>query len=184
MTATTDTTATETLSGEQRDLLEALAMARFFLRFTARELTEDQARTRSTASELTVGGLIKHVTQMERNWANFIVDGPTAVQPNEKDFADFTEEDYAEFADSFRLTESESLEGALAAYEEVAKRTDALLRELPSLDAIQPLPKAPWFTDTEWSARRALVQIVAETTQHAGHADIIRESIDGQKSMG
>jgi len=32
--------------------------------------------------------------------------------------------------------------------------------------------------------RRAIVHIVAETAQHAGHADIIRESIDGQKTMG
>ena len=34
------------------------------------------------------------------------------------------------------------------------------------------------------SARRAFTHIVAETAQHAGHADIIRETIDGQKTMG
>ena len=34
------------------------------------------------------------------------------------------------------------------------------------------------------SARRVFLHIVAETTQHAGHADIIREAIDGQKTMG
>ena len=34
------------------------------------------------------------------------------------------------------------------------------------------------------SARRVLLHIVAETAQHAGHADIIRETIDGQKTMG
>lgn len=184
MTATIDPTVTEILSGEQRDLLDALAKARFFLRYTAQNLTDEQARTRSTASELTIGGLIKHVTHVEQNWATFIVEGPASMQSNDKDFTDWTEEDYAEFADRFRLTESETLAGALAAYEEVAARTDALLRELPSLDAVQPLPKAPWFTDTEWSARRVFVHIVAETTQHSGHADIIRESIDGQKSMG
>ena len=47
------------------------------------------------------------------------------------------------------------------------------------------LPEAPWFTPGEsWSARRVLLHIIAETAQHAGHADIIRESLDGAKSMG
>jgi Protein of unknown function (DUF664) len=32
--------------------------------------------------------------------------------------------------------------------------------------------------------RRALLHVIAETAQHAGHADIIRESLDGAKSMG
>jgi hypothetical protein len=35
-----------------------------------------------------------------------------------------------------------------------------------------------------WSARRTLLHMIAETAQHAGHADIIREALDGSKSMG
>ena len=47
------------------------------------------------------------------------------------------------------------------------------------------VPSAPWFPPSErWSARRALLHIIAETAQHSGHADIIRESLDGQKTMG
>ena len=54
----------------------------------------------------------------------------------------------------------------------------------PSLNAGHPLPKAPWFQPGEsWSARQVLLHIIAETAQHAGHADIIRESLDGAKSM-
>ena len=53
------------------------------------------------------------------------------------------------------------------------------------LDSAQPLPEAPWFPpNATRSARRVLVHIVGETAQHAGHADIIRETIDGQKTMG
>jgi hypothetical protein len=56
---------------------------------------------------------------------------------------------------------------------------------LPSLDATQPLPEAPWFEPgARWSARRVMLHIIAETAQHAGHADIIRESLDGAKTMG
>jgi hypothetical protein len=67
----------------------------------------------------------------------------------------------------------------------VARGTDDLVASLPSLDATQPLPEAPWFEPgARWSARRVLLHIIAETAQHAGHADIIRESLDGAKTMG
>ena len=53
------------------------------------------------------------------------------------------------------------------------------------LDAAQPLPEAPWFEPgARWSARRVLLHVIAETAQHAGHADIMRESLDGAKTMG
>ena len=56
---------------------------------------------------------------------------------------------------------------------------------LPDLSVSHPLPKAPWFPpDGRRSARRVFVHIVGETAQHAGHADIIREALDGSKSMG
>ena len=79
----------------------------------------------------------------------------------------------------------ETLEGVLADYAEVARRTDELVTALPDLNAAHPLPKAPWNEPgAQWSARRVLLHIIAETAQHAGHADIIRESLDGAKSMG
>ncbi|MET0190915.1 MAG: DUF664 domain-containing protein, partial [Pseudonocardia sediminis] len=53
------------------------------------------------------------------------------------------------------------------------------------LDVAHPLPDAPWFpAGTRWSARHALSHIIGETAQHSGHADILRETLDGQKSMG
>jgi hypothetical protein len=56
---------------------------------------------------------------------------------------------------------------------------------LPDLNSSQSLPEAPWFEPgARWSARRVLLHVIAETAQHAGHADIIRESLDGAKSMG
>ena len=56
---------------------------------------------------------------------------------------------------------------------------------LPDLNATHPLPRAPWHpAGGQWSARRVLLHIIAETAQHAGHADITRESLDGARSMG
>lgn len=87
------TTATKTTlpTGERADLLEALAKQRHFLRFTTRDLTDEQAGQRTTVSELCLGGLIKHVTSVERNWVRFIQDGPSSMG----DFTAMTEEDWA-----------------------------------------------------------------------------------------
>jgi len=82
------------------------------------------------------------------------------------------------------MTGEDTLDGLLAAYEDVAAATDGLVAEL-DLDQSYPLPKAPWFEPgASWSVRRVLLHLIAETSQHAGHADILRESIDGQKTMG
>jgi hypothetical protein len=169
------------LSGERSDLLAMLAKHRHFLRFTTRDLTDEEAGRRTTASALCLGGLIKHVTSVERHWAGFVVEGPSAMG----DASAMTEADYAQRADEFRLLPGETLAGVLAAYAEQAARTDELVRTVPSLDHSWPLPKAPWFEPgASWSARRVMLHIIAETAQHAGHADIIRESLDGAKTMG
>jgi len=161
---------------ERDDLLEALAAHRGFLRHTVHGITDEQARQRLTVSELTLGGLIKHVAKTEKGWADFIVDGPQTMA--------MTEDSYAEHADGFVLREDETLEGVLADYEKIAARTDELVRTC-DLDATQPLPEAPWFPpNATRSARRVFVHIVGETAQHAGHADILRETLDGQKTMG
>ncbi|MCF2127591.1 DinB family protein [Strepomyces sp. STD 3.1] len=158
-----------------------LAKQRHFLRFTTRDLTDEQAGLRTTASELCLGGLIKHVTAVERGWVDFILDGPSAMG----DFTAMIEDDWARRDAEFRMLPGDTLDAVLAAYAETARRTDELVATLPDLGAAQPLPKAPWFeAGAHWSARRVLMHVIAETAQHAGHADIIRESLDGAKSMG
>ena len=91
---------------------------------------------------------------------------------------------YAAHADGFEPGEA-TLASLLEEYERVAARTAEVVGALDSLDASQALPEAPWFEPgAAWTARRVLVHIIAETAQHAGHADILRESIDGAKTMG
>ncbi|HUR75721.1 MAG TPA: DinB family protein [Sporichthya sp.] len=161
---------------ERDDILDLLAKHRHFLRHTAGGLTDEQARTRSTISELTVGGLIKHVTRVEQRWANFMEEGTSAFV--------LDGDAYAAHAASFVMATSDTLGGLLADYEAVAARTDKLVAEL-DLDVDYGLPVTPWWPEgMRWSVRRAALHIVAETAQHAGHADIVREAIDGQKTMG
>ena len=171
MSTTTETT-------ERSDLVSTLDGHRRFLRYTARDLTDEQAAKRTTVSELCIGGLIKHVTLTERQWARFIVEGASA-----RSFDSATAD--AAWDRGFTMTDGNTLAGLLDQYEEVAAATDELVRTLPDLNAAHPLPKAPWFPPgATWTARRVLLHIIAETSQHAGHADIIREALDGAKSMG
>ena len=178
-------TETTNLTRERADLLETLQAHRGFLRQTADGLTDDQARQRSTVSELTIGGLIKHVSETESGWAEFMSGAPLPGSDLEIDWSNPDPAMIEAYSSGFKLLPTETLAGVLAEYERVAARTDELVATLPDLDAEYPLPTAPWFPpDARRSVRRAIVHIVAETAQHAGHADIIRESIDGQKTMG
>lgn len=185
-TQTQPMTDDQSLTGERADLLETLQKHRGLFLVTVQGLTDEQARTRSTVSELTLGGLVKHVAATEQQWARFLVEGPADGAGIDWATVDWSNPpaEVAAYADGFRLLEDETLAGVVEDYRAVAAATDALVATA-DLDARQPLPRAPWFTPgASWSGRRVLLHIVAETAQHAGHADIIREAIDGQKSMG
>ena len=178
MTNTRTGTSPSNPDQERADIIETLRLHRRFLRRTVEGLDDGAAAQRTTVSELCLGGLIKHVALVEDSWVRFVLDGPSAM-------SGFDVSAMAARSDGFRMLEGETLAGLLAQYEEVAVRTDDLVSSLPSLDLSHPLPEAPWFPpNTRRSARRVFLHIVAETAQHAGHADILRETLDGQKTMG
>lgn len=120
------------MAGERADLLHSLARQRHFLRHTARGLTDEQAAQRTTASALCLGGLIKHVALTERQWARFIVEGPSAMSWDEAGVADWMA--------GFTMLDGETLAGLLENYTQVAHQTDELVAHLPDLDVTQPLP--------------------------------------------
>ncbi|HSK59552.1 MAG TPA: DinB family protein [Actinomycetospora sp.] len=188
---------TATDADERADILAELAQARHWLVFPTRDLTDEQAASRPTASQLCLGGLIKHVAKVEEGWMRFAVEGASP----EEDFElpeGMTIDDFegwiasldekpawlVERENEFKLLPDETLAGVVAAYHETAARTEATLASIPDLNARHALPKAPWHEPgTTWSVRRVLLHIIAETTQHAGHADVLREHIDGATSM-
>ena len=184
---TTPASASPTAGNRERaDLIESLRRHRDFLRFAVRELSDDQARQRTTVSELTLGGLVKHVADTEAQWATFMVEGAGSAPDIDWESIDWSNPpaEIAAYADSHRLKDDETLAGQLARWYDIARHTDELVQTL-DLDTDHELPKAPWFEPgARWSVRRAVLHVIAETSQHAGHADIIRESLDGQKTMG
>ncbi|MFE5809886.1 DinB family protein [Streptomyces sp. NPDC056491] len=189
----TATTPSSTPDAERADLLAALATARSALTTTTRGLSDEQLGEHPTVSTLCLGGLIKHVASMEEAWMRFVAEGPSAMRfdlPDGVTWAELAAGTAREFPqwmidhqNDFRTLPGETLTGILERYEQVAARSEEIIASVPDLSATHPLPQAPWNDPgADRSVRRVLMHVIAETAQHAGHADILRETLDGQKS--
>jgi uncharacterized damage-inducible protein DinB len=161
------------LTDEKALLLAYIAQQRDGLRNAAFGLTDEQARMTPTAGSLSIGGLMKHVAATEQSWIDMAVQRQRPPLPRE--------EQERNYHDGFRLREDETLAGVLAAYADVAAETEEAIAGVDLTDPV-PVPKGvPWFpADVDaWTVRWVLLHVVEETARHAGHADIVREAIDG-----
>lgn len=157
---------------EERDqLLTFLAQQRTAVAAATLGLTDEQARSVPTASSLSIGGLIQHLAMTERGWMD-IVRGRSSGSDRE-------------YLANFRMSPADSLTDVLALYDQVASETEAIVGA-HDLDHRVAVPKGvPWFpqdVDT-WSLRWVVLHLVEETARHAGHVDILRESIDGATAV-
>ncbi len=186
------------ISAERAELIESLAEHRGFLLATSEGLTEEQSRTASTVSDLTIASILKHVADTEEQWMDFAVRGSEAfagggvyesyvdwdavdaeAATNNGDWSGSEWED-----DRFVVGDHETLDSLRTRMAQVAARTEELLTA-GDLDAGHELPEAPWFAPgTIWSLRRVALHMLGEISHHTGHSDIIREAIDGKKMMG
>jgi uncharacterized damage-inducible protein DinB len=158
---------------DERDaLLKYIKTQRDALKASVFGLDREQATSSPSASALNVAGLIKHAVLTERGWVAGRIGG-----------RDLGETDYEA---TFKLSDVESIEDILALADEVGRETEDVVNALPDLDYRVPVPKGvPWFpADLEyWTARWVLLHVMEELARHAGHADIIRETIDGSNAF-
>lgn len=162
-------TAGDGQEGERADLLRILDDERHNFLITVRDIDDEQARRKTTVSELTLGGLVKHVAATESSWINRI------LEPDQDE-----QFDLQSAMESHVMTDSDTLAGLLERYDAVRQRTESAIKQVSDLDTLVPLPLVPWAPERQWwSARFILLHVIRETAQHAGHADIIRESLDG-----
>lgn len=140
-------------------------------------LTDEQARSTPSVSALSIGGLVKHVTAMQRSWMARVAAAPEAPPKDPRPF----EEMVAEFEDQHVMRPDETLAGLLRAFEDQNAESLRLV-ETADLEAAVPVPQdIPWFPKNQrnWSVRWVILHVINELARHAGHADIVRESIDG-----
>lgn len=159
--------------GERHDLLAMVGGQRRNFLYTVEGITDEQARARTTVSDLTLGGITKHLAGLQRTWLA-VIDGSA---PAEVGWSDLD-------PDHYRMTAAESLAGLLDSFHEQAAAFDRTVREEPDLDRRVTLPRYPW-SPTEpvvWTTRRVLLHVFREIAHHSGHADIIREALDGSNT--
>jgi uncharacterized damage-inducible protein DinB len=157
------------VSDEREALLAFLAQQRYVLRLAAHGLTDEQIRATPSASALSLGGLLAHSASTESAWIDRVL---------QLDETRSVETYVAEFVVGPEAT----LAGLLARYDEVAARTAEVVAGIDDLGQAVPVPRGtPWFPDDvdAWSVRWVLLHLIEETARHAGHADIVRESLDG-----
>lgn len=142
------------------------------LRAATLGLTEEQARTRPCRSALSVGGLIKHVTQGMEGGVTRLRDRDASMP--------LDEDAYAAYQAGFALTDDETMTDVLAAFDAArAEYLAAIAATDPDDELIEP--PQPWngiFDPRPAKARYYLLHQIEEMARHAGHADILREQLD------
>ncbi|WP_237570000.1 DinB family protein [Mycolicibacterium lacusdiani] len=162
--------------GERQTLIEFLAFNQNAFFSVAHGLTDEQARSTPSVSALSIGGLIKHAAFVQRGWAERAACAPEFPPPDPRPF----QEQMAGYQDQHVMRDDENLVDLL---EDLRKANDEVLAVFAEkdLDTQVPVPgDVPWFPkDVEsWPVRWVALHLIEELTRHAGHADIIRESID------
>jgi len=163
--------------GDRQTLLNFVAFQQNAFFAVSYGLTDDDARSTPTMSALSIGGLIKHVTSMQRGWTQRAASAPGFPPPDPRPL----EEQMAEHGAEHTVRQDETLAGLLDGLREQNAHTLAVFADA-DLDAAVPVPRnVPWFPKDidHWSVRWVAMHLVEEMSRHAGHADIIRESIDG-----
>lgn len=134
-------------------------------------LTEAQARQTPCRSSLSLAALVKHATHGLRDYTQRAVGD---VKP-------LDEQAFSAYLSSLVVGDDESVLGLLDEFDAARDGFFAVLREVDP-DAEITEPPAPWqgiFDQRPAKARYDLVHVVEEFARHAGHADIIREQLDG-----
>ena len=123
-------------------------------------LDEEQLRRVLVETGTTLLGLVHHLTLAERLWFGYHVAGRESEDPGDVDMT---------------VPEGHSVEQVLADYQAAIEASDAALRAVGDLEKPVAIPVAGTYHTVRW----VVAHMTSETARHAGHADILREQIDG-----
>lgn len=156
------------------DLHRYLKAAREALAWKLDGLSEHDVRRPLTPTGTNLLGLVKHVASVEAGYL-----GDTFGRPFPEPLPWF--EDDAEPNADMWATREESREQIMGLYHRVWAHGDATVEALP----LEATGLVPWWPEErrEVTLHRILVHVIAETNRHAGHADIVRELVDGSVGL-
>jgi uncharacterized damage-inducible protein DinB len=130
-------------------------------------LTDAQAATVGTPSGLSPLGVVKHLTVYERDWFRAVFAGEAVERPD----------DAVDNSPTFAVEAGDTVASVLAAYRDENAQTRRVVDATPSLDRLSAVASE---LRGPVSLRWVLVHMIEETARHAGHLDVMRESIDGR----
>jgi uncharacterized damage-inducible protein DinB len=157
-------------AGELTLLTGFLDFNRAVMARKAQGLSGEQLAVRLGPSTLTIGGLLKHLALVEDSWFHRRLLGNELGDP-------WASVDWDADPDwEFHSAADDEPTVLRRMYDEACARSRAAVDELGDLDAVTPFPNR---RGVHFSMRWILMHMIEETARHAGHADLIRESIDG-----
>jgi hypothetical protein len=142
--------------GEKATLVEFLNYLRRAMVSNLEGAPEPQVRTAGVPSGTSVLGLVKHLSYVERFY--------------------FLGEEVSDWSTTFRPTPEDTVESVLTSYRDAVSRANEVIDACEDLEKPAPRSARPQSAPT---MRWILVHMIEETGRHAGHADILREQIDG-----
>lgn len=167
---TTSETTVSIVPDEREALLATITSQNQAFRYAVSGLTEAQARSVPSASAMSLASLLNHVIQGESSAIDRIVGTRSEVDPT------------AAWLAAWQVADDESIASQLARLDETAERMTKVVRAELDLNRIVDLPDdvRKWMpADIVTTVRWMLLHQIEELARHAGHADIIRESLDG-----
>jgi len=159
----------EPATDERTMLCEFLDYYRATIEQKCDGIDDEQARRGIEPSDMSLLGIVRHLTEVERNWFRAKLLGEDAP------YYYITDDD--EDAD-FHPAAGDTLADALVLYRAECERARAITAQVPSLDQLSAAT-VRWNGDRAVSVRWILVHMIEETARHAGHCDLLRERIDG-----
>ncbi len=159
--------------GSERATLTAfLAYQRGTIQLKAAGLTQAQLATTTAASSMTLAGILKHLWLVEDHWFTVRFAGHEEPEP-------WASVDWDADRDwEFHTAPTDDPDALRAAYDDACSRSDVIISAAASLD--QASVRQHPVGEHPWSLRWILTHMIEETARHAGHADLLREAIDGQ----
>lgn len=151
-------------------LHEELQLSRSALVWKLDGLSEYDVRRPLTATGTNLLGLVKHVATWEARYFGEVFERPFAGSLTRWQDSDGSD---------LWVTESESREQIIDFYRRAWTHSDATIQALP----IDAPGHVPWWPRPDVTLFGVMVHVLNDTTRHAGHADILREQLDGQTGV-